>query len=154
MPRRIMMAVAAAAITAAGSAGVAQAPIVVFHHRIDPRIPRLERFFRHYRCPEPYHVEDYLRASDGYQLDYRLLPAISIRESRCGVSEQMANNHWGYHPSRQSFPTVESGIDYVAHQLAEGDYYRGRTLQQKLFVYNPLPKYPAEIQSIMRQIEQ
>lgn len=148
-----MMGAAALALTTAGAAGIAQAPILSMAQSLDPRISRLERFFRHYNCPQPYHVADYLRASDGYQLDYRLLPAISIRESQCGVTEQRANNHWGYHPSRQSFSTVESGIYYVAHQLAEGYYYRGKTLQQKLFVYNPRPKYPAEIQSIMRQIE-
>lgn len=152
MPRRIILLAAAVGLTTAGMARVAQAPI---HSEsgTDPRIPRLQRFFHHYNCPEPYHVRAYLRASDDYQLDYRLLPAISIRESLCGVSQQMANNHWGYHPGRQSFPTVETGIDYVAHQLAEGFYYRGKTLEEKLFVYNPRPKYPSEVQSIMRQIE-
>ena len=119
----------------------------------DPRVSRLEHFFRHYNCPQPYHVEDYLRASDGYRLDYRLLPAISVRESLCGVAEQMTNNYWGYHPSSQSFPSVEAGIDYVARQLAQGWYYQGKTLEQKLFSYNPREAYPAEVLSIMRQIE-
>lgn len=151
VPRRASVAFGFLALTVASTAD--QPPPVGVVLQPDPRVARLERFFQHYNCPQPHHVSDYLRASDGYRLDYRLLPAISVRESLCGVSEQMPNNHWGYHPSRQSFPSVEAGIDYVARQLAEGLYYQGKSLEQKLFVYNPRPKYPVEIQQIMRQIE-
>lgn len=151
MTRRAGLTVAGLALAIASTAD--QAPPVAVIPAPDPRVVRLERFFHHYNCPLPYHITDYLRASDGYQLDYRLLPAISIRESQCGVAEQMANNHWGYHPSQQSFPTVEAGIDYVARQLALGFYYQGKSLQEKLFVYNPRPAYPVEVQAIMRQIE-
>ena len=118
----------------------------------DARATRLVRFFQHYNCPTPYHIDDYLRAADVYQLDYRLLPAISVRETTCGVTEQQ-NNRWGFHPGHQSFESVEEGIDFLAGRLAQGYYYRGKTLQQKLFTYNPLPRYPGEVQAIMRQIE-
>ena len=121
-------------------------------HGPDPRVAHLERFFEHYNCPVPYHISGYLRAADTYELDYRLLPAIAIRETLCGVSDQR-NNHWGYHPGRQSFESVESGIDFVAERLANGFFYRGKTLQEKLFIYNPRSAYPGEIQRIMRQIE-
>lgn len=120
--------------------------------RVDARVARLERFFRRYHCPEPFYIHRYLRAADGYHLDYRLLPAISIRETRCGV-EEWRNNRWGYHPRRQSFDSVEQGIGYISWQLAEGPFYKNKTLEQKLFTYNPLPAYPREVQSIMRQIE-
>jgi len=118
----------------------------------DPRIALLERFFHIYRCPTPYHVSDYLRAADDNQLDYRLLPAISIRETRCGV-EQVENNWWGFHNGLEGFPSVEDGIEFMAHRLAEHPYYKGKTLQEKLFVYNPLPAYPGEVTRIMQQIE-
>ena|SRR5579884_4155758 len=118
----------------------------------DPRIERLERFFTHYNCPAPYHISDYLRAADDYDLDYRLLPAISVRETTCGLTEQQ-NNRWGYHPGRQAFESIEEGIEYVARTLAEGDFYRGKSLREKLFTYNPRPAYPVEVQKIMRQIE-
>jgi hypothetical protein len=118
----------------------------------DSRIARLETFFGLYNCPHPHHTAEYLRAADGYGLDYRLLPAISIRETSCGLTEQ-ENNRWGYHPGRQTFPSIEAGIDFVARQLAENGYYKGKTLREKLFTYNPLPAYPEEVQWIMRQIE-
>lgn len=151
MPRRIGLTVAGLALALASTAD--QAPPLLVVLAKDPRITRLERFFEHYNCPTPYYVSEYLRASDGYDLDYRLLPAISVRESLCGVFEQRLNNYWGYHPDRQSFPSVEAGIDYVARQLAQNHYYRGKSLPEKLFVYNPRPAYPIEVQRIMRQIE-
>jgi hypothetical protein len=151
LPLRVGLTFAGLALAISSTAD--QAPPLLVTVAPDPRVPLLERFFEHYNCPAPYHVSDYLRASDGYDLDYRMLPAISVRESRCGVSEQSVNNFWGYHPDRQSFPSVEEGIDYVARQLAQNPYYRGKSLVEKLFVYNPRPAYPEEVQRIMRQIE-
>jgi hypothetical protein len=118
----------------------------------DQRATNLEHFFKLYHCPTPYHTFEYLRAADGYALDYRLLPAVSIRETLCGVTER-ENNRWGYHPGRQSFPSIEAGIDFVAWQLANNPLYKGKTLHDKLFTYNPRPKYPLEVQKIMQQIE-
>jgi hypothetical protein len=118
----------------------------------DPRIVRLGKLFRTYNCPEPHHISEYLSAADGYGLDYRLLPAVSIRETLCGISEKQ-NNRWGYHPGRQTFPSIEVGIDFVARQLAENPLYKGKTLQEKLFTYNPLPAYPGEVERIMRRAD-
>jgi hypothetical protein len=117
----------------------------------DPRFAQLERFFQRYSCPEPKHIGEYLRAADGYGLDYRLLPAISIRETHCGLDFNW-NNHWGYHPGRQRFPSIEAGIFHVAHTLAEEPPYKGKSLDEKLYVYNPREEYPKEVKQIMRQI--
>ena len=118
----------------------------------DPRASRLEMFFRKYHCPAPHHISEYLRAADLNALDYRLLPAISIRETQCGVHEQ-DHNRLGYHPGEGGFPSVEAGIHFIARRLAEHPFYKGKTLHGKLFVYNPRPAYPGEIQQIMREIE-
>ena len=113
---------------------------------------RLEQFFGRYRCPAPQHIDEYLRAADSYGLDYRLLPALSIRETHCGI-EETRNNRWGYHPGRQGFASVAAGIDYVARQLADSPTYRGKSLRDKLFTYNPLTAYPGEVESFMQEIE-
>lgn len=120
--------------------------------RPDPRAERLERFFEHYNCPLPYHVDDYLRAADNYRIDYRLLPAISVRETTCGMWEQQ-NNRWGYHSGHQSFHSVEEGIYFLAYRLANGYFYRGKSLEEKLLTYNPRQSYPEEIRRIMRQVQ-
>ena len=127
-------------------------PIPVVVSKIDRRVAGLEKFFRVYGCPAPHHVAEYLRAADDFGLDYRLLPAISIRETLCGVGAWQ-NNRWGYHPGQQSFPSVAVGIDFVARVLAQGDHYKGKTLEQKLLTYNHRPAYTDEVKEIMRQIE-
>jgi len=118
----------------------------------DARAERLAAFFAAYNCPPPHYVEDYLRAADRYGLDYRLLPAISVRETTCGSTE-VNNNRWGYHPGRQSFPSVRTGIEFLARQLALNPPYAGKALKDKLWTYNPKPAYPDEVQRIMRRIE-
>jgi hypothetical protein len=118
----------------------------------EPRSARLARFFRLYRCPEPMYISEYLRIADENRLDYRLLPAISIRETQCGVHENR-NNRLGYHPEEASFPTVLAGIEFIGKRLAEHPYYRGKDIAAKLFRYNPMPAYPDEVQRIMHQIE-
>ncbi len=120
---------------------------------LDTRYERLEQFFENYHCLAPRHTREYIEAADRYGIDYRLLPAISVRETTCGLT-QWRNNYWGYHPGRQPFQTVEEGIDFVARQLGEGGFYRGKNLEEKLFTYNPLPKYPKEVKSLMQEIEQ
>jgi hypothetical protein len=119
---------------------------------VDPRSAHLEVFFERYRCPSPLYVSDYLRIADEYDLDYRLLPAISIRETQCGVHGK-GNNWLGFHPDAVTFPTPLAGIEFVGHRIAEHPYYRGKTLYQKLFMYNPYRTYPDEVQWLMRQIE-
>jgi hypothetical protein len=127
-------------------------PIPVLASKPDPRIVRLGKLFRTYNCPEPHHIPEYLSAADGYGLDYRLLPAVSIRETLCGTMEK-ENNRWGYHQGRQTFPSIEAGIDFMARQLAENPLYKGKTLQEKLYTYNPRPAYPDEVERIMRRAD-
>ena len=120
--------------------------------RPDPRIGRLETFFHHYNCPAPLHISDYLRAADQYRIDYRLLPAIAIRETRCGV-EQKGNNHWGFLNGAGRFPSVEAGIAFMIQRIAEHPYYKGKTLVRKLLVYNSHPAYPGAVIRTMREID-
>jgi len=136
--------------------GVETLKIVSAANRTSPfpdiRAERLSGFFKAYHCPTPHYVQDYLQAADRYGLDYRLLPAISVRETTCGLAEAN-NNRWGYHPGRQSFPSVRAGIEFLARQLAMKPPYRGKSLDKKLWTYNPRPTYPEEVRRIMRQIE-
>lgn len=141
-------------LTAATTADARVTPMSSpFARQADPRIARLETFFRNYHCAAPYHTTAYLRAADGYRLDYRLLPAVSIRETLCGATAGDENNFWGYHPGHQSFDSIEAGIDFLAQRLAQHRLYRGKTLREKLFTYNPRAAYVEEVGRIMRQIE-
>jgi hypothetical protein len=118
----------------------------------DPRSVRLEAFFKAYDCPAPLHINEYLRAADSHALDYRLLPAISLVESTCGTFERR-NNRWGWDSVQSGFPSVPAGIEFITTQLAESPYYKGKTVKQKLFTYNPYQAYVRQVQRLMQQIE-
>ena len=158
LSRRVPMLATAGAALVLGVTNTADAPeparkpITVLWLSPDVRVARLERFFRKYRCPAPYHVLEYLGAADSYGLDYRLLPAISIRETGCGIAEK-ENNRLGYHPGQGGFASIEAGIDFVGRRLALHRFYKGKSLQEKLYTYNPRSAYPDEILRIMQQIE-
>lgn len=120
--------------------------------RPDQRVQRLEAFFKAYGCPQPYYIQDYLRAADAYQIDYRILPALSLRESTCGIHAN-ANNYWGWDSGRSRFESIEAGIEYISLQLAEGVRYRDKALEDKLRTYNPYPRYVKEVKNLMRRID-
>ena len=120
--------------------------------QLDIRVAKLESFFRMHACPAPYHIADYLRAADLNGIDYRLLPAVSVRESTCGRYARM-NNRWGWDSARTGFESVARGIHFIAHELAFGRAYRGKTLDQKLYAYNPKANYVHEIKRLMNEID-
>jgi hypothetical protein len=116
----------------------------------DARVAKLVSFFRSYDCPEPYHVTSYLRAADNHDLDYRLLPVISVLESSCG-KHQRHNNHWGW--GEDSFPSVGAGIDFIAKQLTEG-YFKDASAREKLSIYNPSPLYAKLGVKLLREFDE
>ena len=118
----------------------------------DSRVIRLEMFFQAHHCPAPFLTADYVSVADAYVLDYRLLPAVSVRESTCGLHARL-NNRWGWNSARTGFLSLRHGIEFVTRQLAFGRAYRGKTLEGKLHAYNPNPLYPSEIRRLMREID-
>jgi hypothetical protein len=112
----------------------------------------LIKFFRHYHAVTPYPITDYINASEPNQIDYRLLPAISIAESSGGVHACGAN-WWGWGSCKgYNFRSVAEGIQFVTHELASGNYYRGKTIDQQLRAYNPNPAYAVSVERLMKEI--
>jgi len=118
---------------------------------VDERSDKLRAFFESYECPQPLHVDEYLHAADRHSLDYRLLPAISVRESTCGMHAQR-NNYWGWASGKRAFPTVKAGIEYISGQL-HAYPYRDKSVTGKLHAYNPRAEYVASIKRLMQEIE-
>ncbi len=119
---------------------------------VDKRPERLEAFFQSFGCPAPHHVKEYLGTADSFDIDYRLLPAISVLESTCGVHQRL-NNRWGWDSARKGFASFRAGLEYIAHQLTEGRYFKGKTLEEKVHMYNPKPEYSLLIKKLMRKID-
>jgi hypothetical protein len=115
----------------------------------DPRLSRLQKFFGDRDCPLRDSAKDFLLAADQNQLDWRLLPSISFVESS-GGKYYGNNNVFGWGSSKERFSSVRAGIHYVAAQLGKSRRYKGKDIDRKLQIYNPLPEYSQRVKAVMR----
>ena len=95
-------------------------------------------------------------------LDWRLLPAIAIRESTGGKFEckKVKNNPFGWGSCKIGFDSYEHAIEIVAKNLGGSNprtakHYDDKTTIQILRAYNPpsiIPRYAEQVISIMNDI--
>lgn len=117
----------------------------------DARVLRLQQFFSRLHCPVRDLSEEFIHAADDNDLDWRLLPSISIIESSGGKAYRN-NNIFGWANGDWSFPTIRAGLHQVAFRLGRSIIYRNRTTEEKLKLYNPDETYPARVQDVMQRI--
>lgn len=117
----------------------------------DPRLSQLQKYFGDRDCPLRDSAQDFLIAADQNQLDWRLLPSISIIESS-GGKDYTNNNVFGWGSAKEKFTSVRAGIHYVAAQLGKSRRYKDKDTDRKLRMYNPLPEYPQRVKAVMRAI--
>ncbi len=117
----------------------------------DPRTERLQKFFSRLHCPVSNLSEEFIHAADDNQLDWRLLPSISVVESGGGKAYRN-NNIFGWANGTQLFPTIRAGINEVAFRLGKSALYRHRDVLGKLKVYNPDESYAASVLEVMNRI--
>ena len=86
--------------------------------------------------PAQQYVEQFLVAADRYQLDWELLPSISLIETGGGQRAQH-HNIFGWDSGRARFTTTKQAIFYVAQHLAEMRGYAGKSSREKMVIYNP-----------------
>lgn len=115
----------------------------------DPRLGRLRDFLE--GTPVQDHAEDFILAADRNDLDWRLLPSISMIESSGGKNCRN-NNIFGWDCGREAFPSVRTGIQYVANRLANSKLYKNKDLDSLLFTYNPITDYPFRVKRLMRTL--
>lgn len=97
----------------------------------------LERFLKG-RPLAPY--SDYMvEISDKYGIDYRLIPAIAMKESGGGVAmPEKSHNAWGFENGRTHFGSWEEAIDTVGRTLKKRYISKGLiTPDQIMPVYAP-----------------
>jgi hypothetical protein len=126
-----------------------QIPKVTLDH--DPRLRRLQEFFGQRDCPLREAAADFLLAADQNDLDWRLLPSISMIESS-GGKDYRKNNVFGWDSCREGFASVRDGIQFVAAQLAYSKRYKDKNLDNKLSTYNPLPDYSRKVKAVMHSL--
>ena len=95
-------------------------------------------------------------------LDWRLLPAIAVRESTGGKFEckKVPNNPFGWGSCKIGFKSNEQAIETVARNLGGNNpntarHYDEKTVIEILRAYNPpsiVPRYAEQVISIMNEI--
>ncbi len=117
----------------------------------DTRIQSLQRFLNKLHCPVATLAFDFIQAADENQLDWRLLPSISVIESS-GGKQYRNNNVFGWNQGLEVFPSIEAGLRTVAFKLGRSSLYRHRDVLGKLRLYNPDEQYPCRVMSVMKRI--
>ena len=129
-----------------------QQPSLTAHDRPeDPRLGRIWQYFADRDCPLRDSAADFLVAADQNELDWRLLPSISMIESS-GGKDYKNNNVFGWDSCREIFPSVQAGIHFVASKLAKSKLYKDKNVDQKLSTYNPQPDYAPRVKAVMRAL--
>lgn len=117
----------------------------------DLRLKLIWQYFADRDCPLRDSAADFVAAADQNELDWRLLPSISMIESS-GGKDYRNNNVFGWDSCRESFPSVQAGIHFVASKLAKSRLYKNKNVDQKLSTYNPQPDYLGRVKAVMRAL--
>jgi hypothetical protein len=126
-------------------------PVSADHRSADPRAVRLKRFLGRLHCPIAPLADEFVNAADDNQLDWRLLPSISVIESGGGKAYRN-NNIFGWNNGLQLFPTIRTGIHEVAYKLGRSSLYKNRDVVGKLRLYNPDTTYTDRVLAVMQRI--
>ena len=121
----------------------------------DDKIKRINAYFEKRNMPLAGYGEDFLLAAEKCDMDWRLLPAIGVRESSGGKNE-FNNNPFGWGSAKIKFKNFSDAIYNVGEHLcglreSTERYYKDKTVYQKLWYYNGtvIASYPKEVIEIM-----
>jgi len=122
---------------------------------VDDRAERLNAYFAKRNMPLEGYGAKFIEVADAYEMDWRLLPAIGVRESS-GGKHLMNNNPFGWGSAKIKFDDFDHSIEEVAANISGHDedtarYYKDKTVFQVLWAYNGsvMPTYPKEVMNIM-----
>ena len=126
----------------------------------DLRATKVDAYFAKRNMPLEGYGDQFIAVADKYDVDWRLLPAIAVREST-GGKFLLNNNPFGWGSCKIPFKDFNEAIEVVGMHLSGNHestarYYKDNDVQEKLYWYNGtvLPSYPDEVMSIMRMFEE
>jgi hypothetical protein len=100
--------------------------------------------------------------AEKHDLDYRLIPAIAVRESTGGrhACKSVSYSAFGWGSCKISFKSYDHAIESLAEHLGGNNprtarYYDNKTVKGILETYNPpsvVPTYASEVMGIMDKI--
>lgn len=116
---------------------------------------RIDDYFSKRGMPLSGYGAKFVEISEKCNIDWRLLPAIGVRESSGGL-HMMNRNPFGWGSAKIKFYNFEDAIETVSDNLcgfnpATAAYYKNKTTFQRLWAYNGtvMPSYPQEVIDIM-----
>ena len=115
----------------------------------------LIRFMREHDFAQPYNVPEILQAASQASIPPSLIVCIEYLESSGGkYYGGDTNNPLGWNNGQTSFASKTAAIRHVSSQLGSGRWYVGKSLEEKLRMYNPRPVYSQKVMACMRQFPQ
>ncbi len=135
------------------------ADYIITYEKVD-REAQLRKFFKKYNSPLEENSETFIKVADKYNMDYRLLPAISCLESSCGkklIPESYNPFGWGvYGGNYIAFADYNESIETVGEGLHKGYISKGANTVEKIApIYNPPNpiKWGHSVRFFMNQID-
>jgi len=124
---------------------------------LDSQAEKIDTYFKERSMPLFGFGRKMAEEASEHDLDWRLLPAIAVRESS-GGKQACGHNPFGWGSCKITFNSWNEAIEVLAKNLGgdnpnTSDYYSGST-KLKLYHYNGtvLASYPSEVLAIMDAI--
>ncbi len=113
----------------------------------------LVSFMRRKSFVEPYNLAEIIQSASRASIPASLIVCIEFVESSGGKHyDEGTHNPLGWKNGKASFPSVPAAIRHVSEELGSGRWYAGKTLEEKLRVYNPRPYYSEKVLGCMSQL--
>jgi len=140
-------------LTMAGSSGVLKSADI----QPDMRVQKLEAFLAKYNSPLTAYAQDFITLADQYQIDWKLVPAITGVESTFGKQiPYNSYNAYGWANGNYAFKSWEDSITIVTKTLREKYFNRGLDNPCKIGpVYAPPSQtWAGKVNFFMEKIEE
>lgn len=121
----------------------------------------IDIYFREHNAPLEGHGMKFVLEAEKNDIDYRLLPAIAMRESTGGIHacKKVTNSVFGWGSCKINFKSIDESIEIVAKNLGGNNpntdqHYEDKTIVQILKKYNSvIPNYSKQVIRIMKDIK-
>jgi len=130
---------------------------------MDTRAEKIDAYFEERNLPLSGYGEKMVAEADLHGVDWRLIPAIAMRESTGGLHacKKASYSPFGWGSCKINFDSYDHSIEVLARNLGGNNpktshYYDGKDVRGILETYNPpsvVPKYADQVMKIMDEIQ-